>query len=234
MTLAGGIAHKVNNLMASVLGYAEILKADVGAQPDSQEMLGFISEAAQETSQLARQMLAFARGGRYRPHAIDLNDTIQGVLRARQSTIRSQIKVTLDTGPGLWNIEADAAQMNEVVLNLLANAVEAIDESGEITIRTENCVLTRENDWELAPGAYVCLRVQDTGCGMSEEIQARIFEPFFTTKFQGRGMGLAAVYGIVENHGGSISVQSQPGQGSTFEVWLPARRTGAGDTKEIA
>ena len=234
MTLAGGIAHKVINLMASVLGYAEMLKMDVRDQPDSQEMLRFISDAAQETSQLARQMLAFARGGRYRPRAIDLNDTIQGVLRARQSAIPSQIKVTFDTSPGLWNIEADAAQMSEVVLNLLANAVEAIDESGEITIRTENCVLTRENDWELAPGAYVCLRVQDTGCGMSEEIQARIFEPFFTTKFQGRGMGLAAVYGIVENHGGGISVQSQPGQGSAFEVCFPAHRTGTRDTKEVA
>jgi len=234
MTLAGGIAHKANNLMASVLGYAEILKMDVGDQPDSQEMLGFISEAAQETSQLARQMLAFAQGGRYSPRAIDLNDTIKGVLRTRQSSIPSRIKVTLDTDPGLWSIEADAAQMSEVVLNLLSNAVEAIDESGEITIHTENCVLPQENERELEPGEYVCLHMQDTGCGMSEEIQARIFEPFFTTKFQGRGMGLAAVYGIVENHGGGISVQSQPGQGSTFKIRLPAHRTGAGDTKEVA
>ena len=226
MTLAGGIAHKVNNLMASVLGYAEMLKMDARGQPDAQEMLEFISDSAQETSQLARQMLAFARGGRYMPQEVDLNDTIQGILRARQSAISPQIEVTLDTDPGLWNIEADAAQMSEVVLNLFANAVEAIDESGEVTVRTENRMLDKDNDRGLEPGAYVCLRVQDTGCGMSEETLSRIFEPFFTTKFQGRGMGLAAVYGIVENHGGHIAVRSQMGEGSTFEVCLPAHRTG--------
>jgi PAS domain S-box-containing protein len=224
MTLAGGIAHKVNNLMASVLGYAEMLKMDARGQPDAQEMLGFISDSAQETSQLARQMLAFARGGRYMPQEIDLNDTIQGVLRARQSAISTQIQITLDIDTSLWKIEADAAQMSEVVLNLLTNAVEAIDEGGEVTVHTDNRMLAQDNDRGLKPGAYVCLQVQDTGCGMSEETLSRIFEPFFTTKFQGRGMGLAAVYGIVENHGGHISVQSQLGEGSTFSVTLPALR----------
>jgi signal transduction histidine kinase len=166
------------------------------------------------------------------PRPIDLNDTIQGVLRARRSAISSQIEVKLDTDPGLWNIEADAAQMSEVVLNLLTNAVEAISGSGEITIHTENRILTQDNEQGLKSGAYVCLQVRDTGCGMSEETQKRIYEPFFTTKFQGRGMGLAAVYGIVENHGGHIAVQSQVGKGSTFEVCLPAHRTGSGNIKE--
>jgi CheY-like chemotaxis protein len=112
--------------------------------------------------------------------------------------------------------------MSEVVLNLLANAVEAIEGSGRIIVTTRHCTLDEGNAAGLEPGPYVCLSVQDTGCGMSEEVQARIFEPFFTTKFQGRGMGLAVVYGIVDNHEGHISVRSESGQGTTFEFYFPA------------
>ena len=136
------------------------------------------------------------------------------------------MRVEYDAGPDLWIIEADPAQMSEVVLTLLTNAVEAIKGSGRIAITTGNRVVGEGQIADLRPGPYVCLSVQDTGHGMSQEVQARIFEPFFTTKFQGRGMGLAAVYGIVENHGGHIAVQSKEGHGATFEVYLPAIITG--------
>jgi two-component system cell cycle sensor histidine kinase/response regulator CckA len=221
-TLARGIAHDLNNLMVGVLGYADMLRMDLEGRKGELEMLDVISESARRASRLAQQMLAYARGGKYQPRAMNLNEIIQRVVSAQERAWTSKIHVVLDADPELWDTEADAAQMSEVVLNLLANAVEAIEGSGRITVATSNRVLDEREVAGLEPGRYVCLAVQDSGCGMSAEIQARIFEPFFTTKFQGRGMGLAAVYGIVENHGGHIAVQSEEGRGSTFQVYLPA------------
>jgi signal transduction histidine kinase len=221
-TLAGGIAHDLNNLMTSVLGNAEMLKMDLAGQGDALEMLSPISESARQAARLAQQMLAFARGGKYRSRTVNLNEIVQQVAYTQEHTLPARTSMVLEANPELWDTEADPTQMGEVVLNLFTNAVEAIEGSGRITITTSNHVLDEGDLADLGPGRYVCLAVRDTGHGMSQEVQARIFEPFYTTKFQGRGMGLAAVYGIVENHGGHISVQSEEGQGATFEVYLPA------------
>ena len=232
-TLASGIAHRLNNLMIGVLGYAEFLREDLVLDAEASSTLDVITASARQASDLARQMLAFARGGRYQPQPVDLNEIVSAVLESQRTTLPAGIDVTWDAGPDLWTVQADPTQMSEVVLNLYANAVEAIAGEGRVILRT--CNVEADEAFCLAhPGlearaheeacAHVCLSVQDTGCGMSAEVRERVFEPFFTTKFVGRGMGLAAVYGIVQNHGGHIAVESQPGEGSTFEVVLPARR----------
>jgi signal transduction histidine kinase len=212
--------------MVGVLGYAEMLKEGLLDDPDALSLLETISQSAQQAGELAQQMLAFARGGKYQPRVMSPNDAIRGVLYAQESLLPARVTVTVDTAPDLWNIEADAAQISQVLLNVLTNAVEAIEDEGHITIITRNVVVEVRLDEETGPGPYVCLVVQDTGHGMSAEVQAKIFEPFFSTKFQGRGLGLAAVYGIVRNHGGHIGVDSQAGRGTTVEIHLPAIRPG--------
>jgi PAS domain S-box-containing protein len=220
-TLASGIAHRVNNLMVGVLGYAELLKEKLADRADDADMLATISRSAEQAGDLALQMLTFARGARYQPQSLNLNDVVQAVLGVQSRSLPAGIDVELDTGTDLWDVAADPIQINQVFLNLFDNAVEAIEERGRITIATRNIVLDTEQAG-LSAGPYVCLSIQDTGRGMSADTQARIFEPFFTTKFEGRGLGLAAVHGIVKNHGGHITVESEPGRGSTFSVYLPA------------
>jgi signal transduction histidine kinase len=221
-TLARGIAHDFNNLMVGVLGYTEMLEMDLADREDALHMLRIIRDAAHRASDLARQMLDFAGGGRYQPTVVCLDTVIRGVLRAREHEVLEGVRVALDVDPDLWDVQADQAQMSEVVLNLFTNAIEAIEDKGRILITASNVQAHEGIVADLSPGAYVRLSVQDTGCGMSEDVQTRVFEPFFTTKFLGRGMGLAAVYGIVENHGGHISVESKEGIGSTFTIYLPA------------
>jgi len=226
-TLAGGVAHKVNNLMTAVLGYAELLKSQLGDNPEALNILTTISTSARQTGDLAQEMLAFARGGKYQLRILNLNKIIQEVLQLRQRDLPAQIEIEQNLTLDLWNTEADPTQMSQVILNLLTNAVEAVEDKGRITITTENLTVdnTTPNQSDLEPGPYICCTVQDTGCGMDADILARVFEPFFTTKFQGRGMGLAAVFGIVKNHGGQITVTSQPGLGSIFKIYLPATKT---------
>jgi len=224
-TLAGGIAHDFNNLMVGVLGNAELLRLRCADRPEAEEMLDDICRAAQQAGELAQQMLAFARGGKYQPKVMNLNDTIQETLRLQERSFPPRVHIERDIAPDLWNVEADPAQMGQVLMNLCINAVEAIPGNGRILLTTRNVEL--DSSWagaspDLPPGRYVYLAVEDTGCGMSAKTLERVFEPFFSTKFQGRGLGLAAVYGIIKNHGGRITVYSEPGQGATFKVYLPA------------
>jgi len=223
-TLAGGIAHDFNNLMVAVLGNAELLRLRCGERPEA-EMLDDICRAAQQAGELAQQMLAFARGGKYQPKVMNLNDTIQETLRLQERSFPPRVRIERDIAPELWNVEADPAQMGQVLMNLCINAVEAIPGNGRILLTTRNIELKSPLEGgapDLPPGRYVYLAVEDTGCGMSAKTLERVFEPFFSTKFQGRGLGLAAVYGIIKNHGGRITVYSEPGQGATFKIYLPA------------
>ncbi|MBN1584215.1 MAG: PAS domain S-box protein [Anaerolineae bacterium] len=232
-TLAGGVAHQVNNLMTSVLGNAELLRIELvdsfirARHPDLPDMLQAIAQSAREASTLAQQLLAYAQIGSYRPTEMNLNDTIWEVLQpwVTKRALTGDIKIDRRIDPKLWNIKADATQMSEIVFNLLTNAVEAIESSGQITITTRNLMADETfclSHPDLSPGPYAYLSVQDTGCGISEDVLSRIFEPFFSTKFQGRGLGLAAAHGIVKSHGGDITVYSESGQGAAFKVYLPA------------
>jgi PAS domain S-box-containing protein len=224
-TLAGGIAHKVNNMMVGVLGYAELLRADLADCPDAQDMLDTISRSAQKAGDLALQMLAFAHGGRHQPRAIDLNDIIRQVIQLQRRSLPVGICMQLDAAPDLWPVTADPMQVSQVLLNLLTNAVESIADDGLITVTTKNVMADETCERQhpsLNRGSYVCMSVQDSGCGMNDETLSRAFDPFFTTKFEGRGMGLAVVYGIVNKHGGYVATNSQPGRGTMFQVYLPA------------
>ena len=224
-TLAGGIAHDFNNLMVGVLGNAELVQMRLKDDPDAMRMLGTIAKSAQQAGELAQQMLAFARGGKYEPQVINLDTVIEEALRLEERSFPPRIRLEQRTDANLWNIKADPSQMGQIVTTLSINAVEAIEDTGRIMISTHNVEVDEafaKSHPGLHAGRYVCLMVEDTGHGMSPEVVARVFEPFFTTKFQGRGLGLAAVYGIVKNHAGHIVVRSQVGQGTLFEVYLPA------------
>ncbi len=222
-TLAGGIAHDFNNLMAAVLGNAELLEMKFARDTDSRRMLRAIAKAAVQAGNLAHQMLAFAQGGKYAPTLVNLNQIIEDVLRLEEHTFPKNVHMARALARDLWHMTADPAQISQVILNLSLNAVEAMPDGGEIRVITENCLLEQPLPGaDLQPGRYVRLRVQDTGHGMTDEVRARIFEPFFTTRFQGRGLGLAAVYGIVQNHRGHVSASSRPGEGAVFEILLPA------------
>ena len=233
--LAGGIAHEFNNLMTGVLGNAELLKLDLGDDPRRAGMVDAIAQSAQRAGELAHQMLAFARGGKYQPKVLNMNDVVAEVLDLRQGSFPAWVDVTRDFADDLWNVEADPAQMRQVVINLCNNAIEAVEGKGRVTIRTRNCPDEQcppDAAGELKPGPCVCLTIIDTGPGMEPETLAHVFEPFYTTKSTGRGLGLAATYGIVKNHGGHISVRSELGVGTTFVVHLPAVEKAVDETPE--
>ena len=224
-TLAAGVAHDFNNLMTGVMANSELLRRDLAADPQALDTLRTIIECADRGGRLAQQLLAFARGGKYQPAVVDLNAIVRDTLRVEAHTLGGGITLLTALADDLRPVEADPTQLNQVVSNLHRNAVEALGGTGTITITTRNVppdgarppALT-----DLPDGGYVSFSVADSGPGMTEDTRARIFEPFFTTKTGGRGMGLAATYGIVAHHGGQIDVQSSPGGGTVFTVYLPA------------
>lgn len=226
-TLAGGVAHDFNNLMVAVLGNAELVKMDMEEDEDTMELqplLDDIITAAQKAGHLAQQMLAFARGGKYRPVVMNINETIKETLSFQKRVFPPAIDIQYNLSPDLWNLNADPTQMSQIIMNLCLNAVEALGEKGKIIIRTNNVTIETDSAQVQAgvkPGKYVLLVVEDTGPGMSPEVVSKIFEPFYTTKFQGRGLGLAAVYGIVKNHEGHVNVRSLEKEGTAFEIYLP-------------
>jgi two-component system, cell cycle sensor histidine kinase and response regulator CckA len=226
-TLAGGIAHEFNNLMVGVLGNAELARIHYGDRPDAVKMLDKICSSAQKAGDLAQQMLAFARGGRYLTRPLDFNIQLKEILRLQQKSMPNGIQIDIKTADALWPIVADPSQVSQVIVNLCNNAVEAIGDKGRIEVQTENRSLESEMEIDgrtLPPGNYVYLRFEDNGCGMDEESLGRIFEPFYSTKFRGRGLGLAAVYGIVSNHGGAIFAESQPRLRTVFHLYFPAQK----------
>jgi PAS domain S-box-containing protein len=238
-SLAGGIAHDFNNLMVGVLGYAELLsnqlpeyvrgeldpKARERELEDALEMLSIIAESAGHASELSKQMLAFAQGGTHEPEDMSLKDTVFELARLQERNLPPGVRIDLDLQPDLWLVHADPTQMSQAVLNLLTNAIEAVGEEGSIHIRLGNVSLSEVEAREyptLQPGPHVRLEVEDDGPGMSPELRQKVFSPFFSTKELGRGLGLAAVYGITQTHAGHIAVYSEPGEGTTFEILLPA------------
>jgi two-component system cell cycle sensor histidine kinase/response regulator CckA len=219
--LAGGIAHDFNNILSVIMSYSEaLLKAlPPGQLRDDAEQ---VRSAGQRGAALTRQLLMFNRQQQVEPQVLDLNDLLADMTRMLQRLLRADIELAVHPAPGLGSIRADQGSLEQVVMNLVVNAGDAMPTGGTITLATANAELDRAVAGDRA-GAYVVLEVRDTGSGMDRAIQARIFEPFFTTKQRGRGtgLGLSVVFGIVRQSGGQIAVDSEPGRGTTFRIYLP-------------
>ena len=224
--LAGGVAHDQNNMLQAILGYTDVAMELAPQDGELQHALEEIRKSAQRSAGLTRQLLAFSRCQTIAPREMDLNQHIGGMMDMLQRLIGENLDLVWSPAEDLWPVKMDPAQVDQVLANLVVNARDAITDVGTITISTRNAALTKDESREhlgSGPGEYVVLAVRDTGVGMSPEVRAHLFEPFYTTKEagQGTGLGLATVYGIVSQNGGWIDVNSEPGQGSTFQVYIP-------------
>jgi len=228
--LAGGIAHDFNNLLTSILGNADLAALGLPVESPAHPFLAQIESAVLKAADLTRQLLAYAGKGRFLLAEVDMNRLVQEMTQLLSVSISKKAVIRYDLAPSLPVISGDPSQIQQVVMNLVTNASEAIgeDRSGLITLRTGDQIL---DDAYLAcvapsppsfPGHFFSPWGGDSGCGMTPEVVDRIFDPFFTTKFTGRGLGLSAMMGILRSHHGSIKIYSEPGKGSTFKVFLPA------------
>ncbi len=224
--LAGGVAHDFNNMLSVIIGTAQLAIRRLIPMDPLYKPLNDILNAAMRSADLTRQLLAFARKQTIHPKVLDLNDTIAGMLKILRRLIGENIKLIWIPGEKLWQVKMDPSQVDQLLANLTVNARDAIDQAGQVVIETSNVVCDEAYcsvHPECTPGEYILLSVSDDGCGMDKETQANIFEPFFTTKKegQGTGLGLPTVYGIVKQNSGFIYVYSEPGQGTTFKIYLP-------------
>ncbi|WP_257311970.1 hybrid sensor histidine kinase/response regulator [Geothrix fuzhouensis] len=228
--LSGGIAHDFNNLLTTILGNANLGAMKLPPESPALPYLHQIEQATLRAADLTRQLLAYAGKGQLQVIDVDLNRLVLEMTQLLTVSISKKAMVRYDLAPGLPHISADPSQMQQLVMNLVTNASEAIGDeiSGLITIRTGLQAVDEAYNGGLLPalpltaGSYVTLEVSDTGCGMAPEVRDRIFDPFFTTKFTGRGLGLSAMLGILRSHHGSLKVYSEPGRGSVFKLFLPA------------
>ncbi|WCJ60205.1 PAS domain-containing protein [Fontisphaera persica] len=224
--LAGGVAHDFNNMLQAILGNIAIALEDLPPDSPVRENLREVEQAAQRSAELTRQLLAFARKQNVSPMVLDLNQTVTDMLKMLRRLIGENIQLDWKPGANLWHVFMDPGQLDQILANLCVNARDAISAHGLITIETANASLDTTyaaTHAEVAPGDYVMLAVTDNGSGMDARTKAHLFEPFFTTKEPGKGtgLGLATVFGIVKQNRGLINVYSEPGQGSTFKVYLP-------------
>jgi len=225
--LAGGVAHDFNNLLTTIIGYTEIMLTQVDQEGPLRSGMEEIKKASDRAADLTRQLLAFSRKQMMHPVVLNLNYPLAEMDKMLRRLIGEDIDLITVLEPELWKVKFDPGQMDQVVMNLAVNAKDAMPEGGKLTIETANVFLdeayVRRHGIELKPGPFVVLAVSDTGFGMDGETQSHVFEPFFTTKEKGKGtgLGLSTVYGIVKQSGGFIWVYSEPGQGTTFKIYLP-------------
>ncbi len=227
--LAGGIAHDFNNILMAVIGNADLALMRINRESPAVENLHRIEKAAERAAELAKQMLAYSGKGKFVIECLDMNRLLEEMLHMLEVSISKKAVLRFTLHTPLPTVEADATQMRQIIMNLVINASEAIgDRSGVISVST-GCMECDRNylkdvwlDESLSDGLYVYLEITDSGCGMDRETMAKLFDPFFTTKFTGRGLGMAAVLGIVRGHHGAIKVYSEPGKGSSFKILLPA------------
>jgi signal transduction histidine kinase len=226
--LAGGVAHDFNNLLTAILGYADLALAAFPPGTPTRADIEEIKLAGQRAVDLTRQLLAFSRQQVLHRRVLNLNEVVQGVARLLRRVIGEDIAIEIAASSDLWPVMADRTQIEQIVMNLAVNSRDAMQNGGRLSIETANVTAPEGAGAGLPPraGDYVCLRVKDTGEGISPEIRSRIFEPFFTTKEAGRGtgLGLATVYGIVQQSEGFITLDSDLGQGTTFSIFLPRTR----------
>jgi PAS domain S-box-containing protein len=229
--LAGGIAHDFNNLLTPIIGEARLALGDLPASSPTRERLERILRAAQRAADLTRKMLANAGAEALRTDRVDVSPLVEEMARLVCDGVSEEIEIRYELPKDLPSVDGDATQLGQVVTNLVTNALEALAPGRTfVVIRTGEMVLEQARPnlipglgEALAPGRYVFLEVEDSGCGMSQDTLSRIFDPFFTTKFTGRGLGLAAVLGIVRSHEGGIEIDSRVGEGTLFRVLFPAR-----------
>ncbi len=238
--LAGGVAHDFNNLLTVIRGYADVISWGLGEEDPRLGEVREIRRAADRATSLTRQLLAVSRRQVLVPREVDLNSLVQEMERMLRRVIGEHITIVTVPGPDLGWVRADAGQLEQVLLNLAVNARDAMPSGGTLTIETGRLLLApgREEPWThgVTPGDYVVLRVSDTGIGMDRKLQGKIFEPFFTTKpaGEGTGLGLSTVYGIVQQSSGAITVESEPGLGTSFRVFLPRSEARDGSLREPA
>jgi PAS domain S-box-containing protein len=233
--LAGGVAHDFNNMLGVILGHTEVALAQLDpTQPLFVNMEGIL-KATERSIDLTRQLLAFARKQTIAPQVLDLNDTVEGMLKILRRLIGEDIDLTWLPGAGGWPVKVDPSQIDQILANLCVNARDAISGVGNITIETHTAIFDEADctgDPGFFPGEYMLLAVSDNGCGMDKVTMDKLFEPFFTTKEKGKGtgLGLATVYGIVKQNDGFINVYSEPDKGTTFKIYLPRH---AGQSEQI-
>jgi PAS domain S-box-containing protein len=224
-TLAAGIAHNFNNALTPIIGNVDLLQLDHREDQNTIESLKDIKASGLHMAELTSQLLAYAEGGKYNPQVQSLSDFVEDTLPLIQHTLDPAVRVETDLPLDVNDVEADSSQMQMVLSAIMANSNEAMEDPGRIRISTRNLDLDQESIKDhpgLKPGPHVCLSIEDDGKGMDEETRNRIFDPFFTTHFMGRGLGMASVYGIVRNHDGAITVDSELGKGTKVRIYLPA------------
>jgi signal transduction histidine kinase/CheY-like chemotaxis protein len=224
-TLAGGIAHQFNNALSVIIGYIELLEMTLPVDIKMSKYIHPLKTSAQRMGNLTNQLLAYARGGKYQPKNISLSALVQDTLPLIKHNVDTATQMETDLADNVYHVNGDHVQLQTVLSAVVTNAAEAIESSGAIRITTANQEIDAEHANRspgLKPGFYVCLTVEDNGKGMDADTSARVFEPFFTTKLQGRGLGMAAAYGIIKNHGGWIGIDSKLGEGTVARIYLPA------------
>jgi len=225
--LAGGVAHDFNNILTAIVGYSDLLAAELGDNAQQREDIEEIRKAARRAAALTRQLLSFSRKQVLEPRIVDVNGVVLNLDKMLRSLMSENIELATQLAEDLDAARVDPNQLEQVIMNLAINARDAMPDGGTVTIETANATLGEDyaaKHVSVIPGDYVMLAVTDTGCGMTEATKARIFEPFFTTKPAGRGtgLGLSTVYGIVKQSGGNIWLYSEPNKGTTFKIYLPA------------
>ncbi|UCD80322.1 MAG: PAS domain S-box protein [Desulfobacterales bacterium] len=236
-TLAGGIAHDFNNILMGIQGNASLMLLKIDSEHPNYEKIKNIEQYVQNGTALTKQLLGFARRGKYLVRATDLNEIIDKSSSLFART-RKEIRVHTNLFKAIWSAEVDRGQIEQVLLNLYVNAWQAMPDGGDLYLNTENIILDGSyvKPYKVEPGRYVKISVTDTGVGIDKQTQKRIFEPFFTTKEMGRGtgLGLASVYGIIKSHGGYINVYSELDLGTTFTIYLPASGKEALEDEEVS
>ncbi len=229
--LAGGVAHQFNNALTAITGNVGLMEMDLPDDGKFSRNIADMMTAAHRMAHLTRQLLAYARGGQYHLQVTPIRNFLETTLSLIKHTLKPFVRLETDLPPDLMQAKVDRTQMQMVISAIVANANEAIQEKGRIRISAENVELDAAScEGSMKPGPYVRMTINDDGKGMDQATRSRIFEPFFTTHFIGRGLGMASVYGIVSNHAGSITVESEQGKGTRVHIFLPAIRETATDT----